>query len=353
MGWTKLEKRLAWLWLVSAVWTTICFVAVDLSSSISFFLALTIIGIPLAFLLVLLPTALLYLTGAAPVYLLLRKRSRALGAIVSIAIVGSAGIAIPAFANRQLASRVEAVTRHDGGGPVEAPKGSVLAYLSAYQPDDDVKCEEFCQRLLFSGVARAVIRGNVDALSGKPTMLQRFEFGPAKGPCRPASMTPARATEQDVGHYFPPPFLQQKTQQAYGDGLCFFQTEATLDEADLILARDDFAEQQIYGNRGQKIDLRLFRMQHQRWAATYERSGTTRRQVMRVSHAVAPRVASPLRLSAPVSFNGFTPAEWGTDGTIEKGRWIEVGLHEFLSNDLRVQGLTTETGEALPRTSGR
>jgi hypothetical protein len=350
MEWTRFEKWLVCLWLIAAVWTMLSFFAVGLTSIIMFILMVTLVGIPLAFLLGLLPTVLLYLTGAAPIYLLFRKRSRALGVIVSIVLIGAVGIALPIVVNQKLTESVAAATLHDGGGPVEAPKGGIIAYLSAYGPfGSDIECEDYCQRLLFSGAARAVIRGNVEALAKRPTVLRRYWLGPAEGPCHPAKMTPARASEEDVGRYFPVPFLQQKAQQAYGEGQCFFEAKATLDEADLTFARDDFAGERSHNDGKPRIDLRLFKVLQQRWIATYKHSGTTQKQVMRVSHAVAARLAVPLRLEAPFVFDTYTPGHWATDGIIERGRWAKYGLSEFLVNDVRVRGLTTETGVPLPR----
>lgn len=347
MAWTRFEKRLACLWLIAAFWTILCFFATGLTSLISFILIMTIIGIPLALLLGLLPTLLLYLTAAAPVYLLFRKRSRLLGAIVSVVLAGAAGIGLPVAVNRQLADRVTAATSNDSGGPLKVPEGSTLAYLSDYRFGSNIECEDYCQRLLFSGTARTVIRGSIDALGNKSTQLRRYWLGPAKGPCRPAQMTPARADERDVGHYFPLPLLQQKAQQAYGEGKCFFEAKATLDEADLTFARSDFAGDHADNGR-EKIDLRLTRMLHHRWVAIYARSGPGSRQVMRLSNVAAVRLAVPLRLEAPFIFDTKSPGQWASDGIIERGRLAAYGLGEFVTNDVRVRGLTTEAGDPLP-----
>jgi hypothetical protein len=144
--------------------------------------------------------------------------------------------------------------------------------------------------------------------------------------------------------------LQQKAQQAYNEGQCFFQARAAIGEADLILARDDFAGEPYHRTSKRSTDLRVGRIAQEGWIAVYVRSGATQRQVMRKSYAVASRLAVPLRLEAPFVFDTYTPGRWGTKGLIKKGLQPEYGLSEFLTNDIRVRGLMTETGEPLPLT---
>ena len=345
---TRGERWLAWLWLIATIWTAIAFFATGLASLITFILLITIIGIPL---IALLPTVFLYMTAAAPIYLLLRRRSRLIGGVFSVLFVGSLAIVLPTVANRTMSERAEAATVYDGGELVKAQSGSVIAFLSGYGPAiGDGGCDGYCQRLIFSGVARAVIRGNVDALKGKRTELWRYWIGPAKGKCRPAKMTPDRAEMQDIGSYLPPPLLQQKAQQAYREGKCFFQAKAALGEADLILAQDNFVGTPLNRRPAIQVDFRPPQVS-QSWVAIYSRSGAGHRQVMKATHILADRLAVPLRLEAPFQFDTYTPGHWTTNGRIERGRAAEYGLSAFLTNDVRVRGLTTETGEPIPPTS--
>ncbi|MEO8722354.1 MAG: hypothetical protein ABI395_02370 [Sphingobium sp.] len=344
----KLEKIVLGLWMGTGVWTAMALTMTGLTSLIVFVLMMTIIGLPLALLLLQFPSAFLYFSASLPVYLLLRKKSRPVAAAISAVITLVVMTSIPMVANTKLAEEIAPIPRTDGGKPVSVSKDSVVAVLSNYAPSSlDTECEDDCQRLLFSGIASSVIRGHVSAMHNKSAELQRYWLGPAKGPCHPAPMTMARAMPQDVGNYIPVPLLQEKARDAYGDGKCFFTQKAQLEEADVILARDDYA----FGKPGQRnlrqTDLRLMRLDRSQWIGVWTRSEDGFSQAMKQSYASSQKLAVPLLFDAPFVFDVYSPARWHTDGIIEVGHQPAYGLAVFIMNDTRVRGFTDANGNPI------
>jgi hypothetical protein len=320
-----------------------------LTSLIVFVLMITIIGFPIAFLLLQFSTAFLYLSASLPFYLLFRRKSRRIAAAISIITTLAVMTAIPLIVNSKLAEKLALISSKDGGMAINVPKDSTVAVLTAYAPySSDTECEDDCQRLLFSGVAHAVIRGHVSALHDKSAKLQRYWLGPAMGPCHPAPMTMARAMPEDVGNYFPLPLLQEKARDAYGDGKCFFAQKVQLTEADVILARDDYAFGKPERQRPEQADLRFMRLDRNQWVGVWTRSKGGLPQAMKQSYASAHKLAVPLQFAAPFVFDVYSSAQWHTNGLIEVGRQPAYGLAIFITNDTRVRGFTDAQGNPIP-----
>lgn len=346
---TRLEKIALRLWAATGMWTVMVLALTGLTSSIIFLLMITIIGFPLALLLLLFPSAFLYLSASLPIYLLFRKKSRPTAAIISIATTLVVMTAIPLIVNNKLANQLSAIPKKDSGKAVNVPKDSVVAVLSNYSPYiSDTECEDYCQRLLFSGVARAVIRGNVSALGERSAELQRYWLGPAKGPCHPAPMTLAHASIEDIGYYVPVPLLREKAAEAYGDGKCFFAQKAKIAEADVILARDDYAFGKPGRQSHKQADLRLMRPDRSQWVGVWTHSKGKYHQAMKQSYASAYKLSVPLLFDAPFVFDVYSPAQWHTDGMIKVGRQPAYGLAIFMTNDTRVRGFTDAHGNPIP-----
>jgi hypothetical protein len=344
----KAEKIGLWLWVAAGIWTITAFAVTDLTSLLLFLLMISVIGLPVALLLPLLPSAFLYLSASAPLYLLLRRKSRRIAAAFSIGTTLAIMTAIPVIVNNKLAKQLVPMTSKDGGAAINVPSDSVVAVLSAYSPSSsDTECEEYCQRLLFSGVARAVIRGHVSALDKKSSKLQRYWLGPAKGPCRPAPMTKAYAMPQDIGHNYPGRLLQERARDAYADGKCFFAQTARLAEADVVLAGDHFALEMLERQRPDQPDLRLMQLDSHQWIGTWTRHKGGFRPAMRQSYASARKLEVPLLFDAPFTFDVYSPAQWRTDGLIEVGQKPPYGLAVFITNDTRVRGFKDAQGNLI------
>lgn len=233
------ERWLIDIWVVAAIWTLLSFAIYQLPNMIVVVLMLIGIGVPLAMLLSALPTVFLYMTAAAPIYLLLRRRSRVLAGVVAAIGVAAVATVLPLRANDRLEREVRDFARNDRGEPMLLPSGNVVAYLSSYGASFDWNrygCEDVCQRLLLSGAAREVLLGDVAALDGKAAMT-RYWIAPAKGPCPKARLSPVYADERDVGKDapFPRPFLSSKLGEIFGDGNCLYEGRVTIDAADVVL----------------------------------------------------------------------------------------------------------------------
>ena len=121
--------------------------------------------------------------------------------------------------------------------PVQIPDGSVVGIVSATAPDEP-RCWDWCQRLLFSGVAdtfihlppEAVTETGVD-LSG----LVQYEIGPIEEGCNTSSIFGAYADEDEHSGNVPPPRLFEKLSDFYDDGRCFRHRPAALQPAYLLI----------------------------------------------------------------------------------------------------------------------
>lgn len=345
---TRPERWAIYLWTATATWTALCIIVPGVPMLIMLFAMLSIVGIPLAFVLHELPTAFLYLTPFLLLYVLLRRFSKITAALVSASAVAAVMFAVPSEANRRINLDIQTFSRSNGGGPVGAPENATIAVLSDYHPDIGNRgCEEQCQRLIFSGTAAAVLRGPVEAIGDPGTSLTRYRFAPARGRCRPAPMGVAHADEIDVGRLFPRPLIQHAAAWRYAEGLCFFADRVMLTAADVVILRSDDYGLSNHDSEHRRLDLRFGAVGRRSATATYLRSGRAFRPVMRRSYAEAQLLTVPLQLDPPFSLSAHVPLRLRRAGSVSAGMDPGYGLSNHLANDLRVRGLTDGEGRPL------
>jgi hypothetical protein len=291
---TPLNRAERWIVYTGAgalVWTLLAFVAVPVTSMITVMLMFSIIGMPVALLLMQLPTLALYLLVSAPLYLLLRRWSRPIAGIVALGVTITAATLVARSANQRAEAQVDAFVARDRGGPIALPQGARVAHLYSWGKhfDWDVGCEDHCQRLLFSGAAREVLRGELKAMDGR-TRLKRYWLAPAKGPCERQRVTPARADERDVGkNFFPAPYLSEWLSTDRAQGRCVIEADATIGQADIILY--DLFEPVLRPRRG--LDVRLVGLSRMERKAIYRVTPRGLETLMQKSGAEAPPPCGP------------------------------------------------------------
>ena len=333
----RAERWTVYVGLGAAVWTLLAFVATPVTSIIMVMLLFSIIGMPLAWLLMQLPTLALYLLAAAPLYLLLRRWSRVVASIVALGATITASTLVAKAANQRAEAEVDAFVAQDRGGPLALPNGVRVAHLYSWGKhfDWNVGCEDHCQRLLFSGAAREVLRGDLEAMDGRAS-LKRYWLAPTQGPCGRQRVTPARADEQDVGaNFFPRPLLSEWLDKANAEGRCLMEADATIGQADIILY-DQF-EPVLRPQRG--LDLRMGGLSRMERKAIYRVTDKGLVTLMQKSGAEAPRLAVPLQIEPPFVFDTHSGGHWRRDGGYRRGEGYTAYLREFVTNDLAVRGL--------------
>ena len=344
MALRRVERWLIYIGAGAVVWTLLAFVAPSVTSLIVVLLIFSIIGMPAAWLLMQLPTLALYLLASAPIYLLLRRWSRPVGGVIALGLTLGASTLVARAVNQAAEAQVNAFVAGDRGGPMMLPRSTRVAHLYSWGEtfDWDVGCEDHCQRLLFSGAAREVLRGELKAMDGR-TGLKRYWLAPANGGCGRQRVTRARADERDVGkNFFGAPFLSEWLSKANDEGRCLMEADATIRDADIILY-DQF-EPVLRPHQG--LDLRLGGLSRRERKAIYRVTDKGLKTLMQKSGAEAPRLAVPLQIEAPFVFDTYSGGHWRTDGGYRAGRGATAYLSEFVTNDLAVPGLgeTVVTG---------
>ena len=352
----RLEKWAAYLWALAAVWTVVAFATKGVSTLIAIILMVTIIGYPLGWAMLFLPTVFLYMTSAAPIYFMLRRRAPVVGMFTAIVIVGAAAVAVPMHANQEINRLASSIDDGDGGTPVTLPAGRTVAYLIGTSADWARECEGTCQRLLLSGTAKVVLLGGTAALTGREP-LSRYWIGPGRPPCPDVRWRTVPADDVDVGRRapYPRPYLTSKFASTYGDDKCPYDGRGALAEADFVLTH----EIGLKPAPMQLFNPRLFQIDYFERQVVYLREGAKLRPLMRRSYATARLLRVPLTLDAPFSFDSYTPGGWGRSGTISAGKQLpntydidrrgSDHLPGHLNNDLRVGGLVDEWGRPFPR----
>lgn len=326
------------------MWTLLAFAFPTIISGITVILVFSLVGMPIAYLLGLLPTLALYLTMAVPPYLLLRRRLGFLATVVGAIFALSLGFAVPTVANRAQARELDRITGRNQFGSATLSSSQTVAYLYDYQDNFDWYrgCDDNCQRLLFSGAAGGVILGDTSALTGRGK-LNRYWIGRRESDCPDVWTPDVFATDDDVGKAapYPRPRLSRRLSQLEAEGKCLFVAPASLSDADVVLAHwfHPVAGQGLTLDR--RLDLRLVRIDSWTATAIYHRSGNQFRSSRRQIYAAGHSIASPLQLEAPFIFNTYSPGRWASGGYVERGRESQFGLSNFVTNDLRISGLAS------------
>lgn len=175
------DRRLLYLWLLITLGAG-C--AIFLPGMV-ILLMLTLIGIPLAWLIALMPGAWIYFTPTLTIYTILRRvsgRTPRLAMFAAAATLPLAvGFGIPLWANAVTEQRVQALIAQDHGAPPTLPANLSVTHAIDRGLGSSGKCWDICQRLLFSRTAKSFIEVPLDMLSKQaslPTSARRFSLGP-------------------------------------------------------------------------------------------------------------------------------------------------------------------------------
>jgi hypothetical protein len=340
---TGTERRFLKIWIAL---TVLAGIALYLSWVASL-LIVVIVTAPLGILLVWTPTIWLYLTPAFVLYALLRlalrKRPvpRWAMAVVACAVVAGAGFTIPTLANREIEARADRIMAADmGEEPMIAPVESIalLVERRSFYP----RCSEQCQRLLFSGLATAVVQGSLDALAGPAVARERVvrhRIVPIATGCDNRLLQASHADRSEFKGAYPAPLLWEKLDDLAKAGRCFRSDWSNDARADLYLVHD-------YGYRGDpsaapRFDFRLVKFAAPQFCAVWRRDGDRLVPVLRRTRLTVRKLQVPLAVDPPDEFPfGFTPGGWKFGTPEQRGREPIAGLmRPWLRNDLRLSGL--------------
>jgi hypothetical protein len=353
----RTERWVIWLWILSLLAAATAVFAPGLYNFLTIFLILVLVGIPLAYILQILPTLALWLTLAAPAWLLLRRRgplAASAGALLGVASAAAVLGGFPRLANRGIDARLDAMMADDRAEPVTLPPGALMAVLENHDPGATPDCNWHCQRLLFSGAATEVMLGTPDALKRPDAVLPRYWIGPAQGPCIWPKLPNLFADYEDLGIAdsadprmpTPPPVLSQAISRLAGDGRCLFRGQGRLTRAAVVIlpmillgktrptGSMDFSLDpvaSIYGSRQEVLVRRQGRLTTA-WRQTFVRA--------------AP-MAVPLNVQPYEAFDIKTQGGWRREQR-ERGKISGVSLHQIFTNDLVVRGLVDQHGVVYP-----
>lgn len=344
---TRLERRLFKLWLAVTVLTAVRWFL----GWIAVLLIFTGIGIPLASLLEVMPTVWLYATAFLLVYVPLRRTVQRPAftppvlAGLAAAIVVVFAFAVPLLANRLIERRAVAIMAGDmGAPPLIEPMDSVAILVDAGLGPPDGKCWDECQRLLFSGLARHVLHGSLDALGNlerSPTPLVRHSIVPFERGCDNALLYPTYASRAEWRGRPPPPLLWEKLADFAARRLCFRSDRTRDARADLYLVSTYNFDPRRQRRDYPLFDLRLAPIEPFQRREVFRRQNERLVPLMRRTQLTFSRLAAPLRLTPPFTFDTHTPGHWTYRSTEQRGlppSYDEMMGH-WLRNDVRVTGL--------------
>jgi hypothetical protein len=310
-------------------------------------LMLLVVTMPVALLLMAMPTVCLYLSGALLFYVPLRlacghtRRRRLAIAAVSVLPVSLAGIVISTLANRETQARADAIMAGDMGEEPLLPRVKSIALLVDRGLRDE-KCWDECQRLLFSGLAKTVVQGSLDALdhpSAAPVPVIRHSIVPMEEGCDNSLLYATPASETEWKGKLPAPFLWEKLGDLAQRGLCFRSDRSRDARADVYLVRNyNFTE----AESRKLYDLRLHPIEAFNRRTILLWKGQRLVPLMRRTELNFELLAVPLRIEPPFSFDTYTPGRWTRGAYEQRGtspRYNTIMGH-WIRNDVRVLGLT-------------
>jgi hypothetical protein len=364
-------------WVLRFWWLITALAALALFMPILLILLLFgIVTVPLAMLGLAAPTLWLYLTPSLLIYALLRQAPRTrharrwLLAAAACALPLAVGFAVPVLANQRLDARLGQLMAQDGGSVPKLEPVRTAAYLSSTPggwEDSDRKCFEFCQRLLFSGLAQAVIVGPAPPLGkGAPppfingarpregsaaAPLTLHEIVPMGAGCDNKLLAAVRADRRDSVAKGPEPFLWEKLDDLAREGRCFRSRAVGSADADVRFV--DIHEDPYWFPPSSGYDLRLIPIGTIERREIYRRRGGRQVLILRRTRIGYQRLAAPLTLTPWTDFETGRPGHWGYASAAETGVEAGYGSGRFLTNDLKVTGLEPETAvvNARPRSN--
>lgn len=181
------NRRILLLWLAVTAGATL---AVLWEGAVLVLLTFTIVGIPLALLLQLMPGVWIYLTPTLAIYATLRTFMTGTAPAVLLLIASipplSAGILIARWANGVTEERVQALLAQDHGTPPTLPRGLSITHVIDRGLGSSGKCWDTCQRLLFSRTAKSIVEVPLDSMPSLNTLAipaHRYSLGPIGKAC--------------------------------------------------------------------------------------------------------------------------------------------------------------------------
>lgn len=342
------DRRCFWLWsIVTLGAATALFL-----TPVLILLIFSIVGIPFAVLLGIMPGAWVYLTPTFAIYALLRRYLGSLypalalscAAILPLAI----GFVLPTIANRETARRVDALLARDHGAPPQLPRGLSIVYAIDRGLGARGKCDDVCQRLLFSRTAASYAEVPLDRLpriGDLPKAVHRFSLGPIGPACDNSRLSAAYASDEEVGAARPPPLLWDKLPQLAARGLCLHDDLVRDTRPDLLVVERWNFDPAFRGFRfdggGWRLSLHPI--------APFRRREVLRRtpqgwvSLMRRTQVERALLARPLWLESGFSFDTATPTHWAWQDRRTAGspitRHHPTRWSGMIANDLAVEGL--------------
>lgn len=315
-------------------------------------LLMSVIGIPLALLLNLLPGVWIYLTIALSIYALLRLVWREASPLwmVMFAVIPSLamGFFVPLLANKATEKRVTALLAQDHGEPPILPRGLSIVLAIDRGLGSPNKCWDTCQRLLFSQTASSFVEVPLDQLpmlASLPSRARRFSLGPIGKECNNTRLVASYASEEEVGNMHPPPRLWDKLPELAQQGLCVHDNEV----------RDVRSDVLVIDQKNYDPAFRAFRFDGPGWRLSFnpiepfERREVFRRtqkgwtRLMRRTEVRYAQLSTPLWLVPGFTFDTSTPTHWKWQNHRAVGRPIEIYIPTtwsgILANDLSIRGL--------------
>lgn len=344
------DRRVFYIWLLMTLGAG-CAIFLPV---IVILLMLTLIGIPLAWLITLMPGAWIYFTPTLAIYMILRRMSDGTPRFVMLAAAAilplAVGFGIPWWANDITEQRVQALIAQDHGAPPILPASLSITHAIDRGLGSSGKCWDTCQRLLFSRTAKSFIEVPLDMLPKRaslPTPVRRFSLGPVGPGCNHARLQTTYATTAEIGREVPPPPppLSDKLEDFAQEGLCLHDDAVRDARSDVLIVERWNYDPAFRGFRfdGEGARLSLHPIAPFKRREVFRRTPSGLVRLMRRTEVRYARLAEPLWLSPGFSFDTTSPTHWAWRDQRVIGSPVETfqptHWNGLIANDLAVHGL--------------
>lgn len=344
------DRRLLYLWMLVTLGAG-CAIFLE---TIVILLMLTLIGVPLALFITLMPGAWIYFTPTLAIYMILCRVSGGTPRLVLLAAAAilplAVGYAIPWWANGITERRVLAMIAQDHGAHPILPAGLSLTHAMDRNLYSSGNCRDICQRLLFSGAAKSFIAVPHDMLTQQASLLtpaRRFSLGPIGPGCNNARLQTAHATSADIGRevQLPLPPLSDKLEDFAQERVCLHDDPVRDARSDvLVVERSNFDpafSDFSFNGHGYRLTLHPIVPLKRREVFRHTPSGVVR--LMRRTEVRYARLKAPLWLWPSSSLTTQSPTHWAWHDHRDVGspvkRYRLTQWNGILANDLAVHGL--------------
>lgn len=341
---TPVERRFAKGWLLTALGAAIATWFNGCLAVLMFF----VLPIPFVILIFQAPGIILYFTATALIYIPLRmafgksRKRRLVIAGTSLSLVVGASWLVARLANDHIEAATARLLANDHGGPPQISPVDTIGIARNSFRDFNEKCSDECQRLLFSGLAKSVIQGDLDMLAGdglnKARTIRHSIVQIEKG-CDNGLLTPSYAVGAEWSGGLPPPRLWEKLEVLEEEGLCFRSDVQHGGMADIYLVDETKFSDHPSERFPYRLTLSPFdQFKRQR---VLIRSGNELVTVMQRTSFNVSKIGQPLWLVAPFSFDIFTPGHWMYAGWSQLGTKLpsDQMMGHWIRNDVRIKGL--------------